>query len=144
MMSGMELRTYDESTHFERALDRFRIAVAERDRRVPEGDGDIVLDVAVKRFEFTYEIAWKALRRVIDYLGVDARAPRLVFKEAFAQALLAEEKVWLDMIEMRNLSSRAYDENEISRIVRELDRHVAAFEALREKLGKKLSFPAGR
>jgi len=134
-----ELRAQDGLMYFERALERFRILVAERERWVAEGNGDIVLDVAAKRFEFTYEMAWKALKRVLDYLGIDARAPRSVFKEAFAQGLLGDEQVWLDMIEMRNLSSHVYDELEISRILVELERYLAAFESLQTQLRKTLS-----
>ena len=133
-----ELRAQDGLMYFERALDRFRILVTERDRWVAEGNGDIVLDVAAKRFEFTYEMAWKALKRVLDYLGIDARAPRPVFKEAYAQGLLADEKVWLDMIEMRNLSSHVYDEHEISRILLELERYLVAFESLLSRLRQTL------
>jgi len=129
-----ELRAQDGLMYFERALDRFRIVVKERDRWVAEGNGDIVLDVAANRFEFTYEMSWKALKRVLDYLGIDARSPRLVFREAYAQGLLAEEQVWLDMIEMRNLSSHIDDEHEIAQIIEKLDRYLAAFDALLDKL----------
>ena len=128
------LRAEDGLIYFSRALDRFRIIVAERERWIREGNGDIVLDVAAKRFEFTYEMAWKALKRLLDYLGIDARAPRPVFKEAFIQGLLEDEEVWLDMIEMRYLSSHVYDEHEISRILTQLERYLAAFENLREKI----------
>jgi nucleotidyltransferase substrate binding protein (TIGR01987 family) len=133
-----QLRAQDGLMYFERALDRFRIVVAERDRWIAEGNGDIVLDVAAKRFEFTYEMAWKSLKRFLDYLGIDARAPRLVFKEAYAQGLLADEHVWLDMIEMRNLSSHVYDEHEISRILLELERYLAAFDSLLGRLRQAL------
>ena len=136
-----ELRAQDGIMYFERALERFRIVVAERDRWVAEGNGDIVLDVAVKRFEFTYEMAWKALKRFLDYLGIDARAPRPVFKESYAQGLLSDEQVWLDMIEMRNLSSHVYDEQEISRILLELERYLAAFDSLLKQLRKTLTPP---
>lgn len=136
-----ELRAQDGLMYFERALERFRIVVAERDRWVAEGNGDIVLDVAVKRFEFTYEMAWKALKRFLDYLGIDARAPRPVFKEAYAQRLLFDEQVWLDMIEMRNLSSHVYDEQEVSRILSELERYLAAFNSLLKQLRQTLAPP---
>jgi nucleotidyltransferase substrate binding protein (TIGR01987 family) len=138
-----ELRALDGLMYFERALERFRIVVTERDRWVAEGNGDIVLDVAVKRFEFIYEMAWKALKRTLDYIGIDARAPRPVFKEAFAQGLLAEEQVWLDMIEMRNLLLHVYDEHEISRILTELERYLAAFDALLAQLQKTLPADIG-
>ena len=137
-----ELRAQDGLMYFERALERFRIVVTERNRWVEEGNGDIVLDVAAKRFEFTYEMAWKALKRVLDYLGIDARAPRPVFKEAYAQGLLEDEKVWLDMIEMRNLSSHVYDEHEISRILSELERYLAAFDALLARLNDVIPNPS--
>jgi nucleotidyltransferase substrate binding protein (TIGR01987 family) len=137
--ASKELRAQDGLMYFQRALERFRIVVTERDHWLADGHGDIVLDVAVKRFEFTYEMAWKALKRLLDYLGIDVRAPRLVFKEAFAQGLLAEEQVWLDMIEMRNLSSHIYDEQEISKILAELERYLAAFEALQAQLSKMLA-----
>ena len=133
-----EFRAQDGLMYFERALNRFRIVVAERDRWVAEGNGDIVLDVAAKRFEFTYEMAWKALKRVLDYLGIDARAPRPVFKEAYAQGLLADEQVWLDMIEMRNLASHVYDEHEISRILVELEHYLSAFDSLLSRLRQAL------
>lgn len=129
-----ELRSQDGMMYFERALERFRIVVTEREQWKAHGNGDIVLDVAVKRFEFTYEMAWKALKRVLDYLGIDARSPRQVFKEAFAQGLLTEEAVWLDMIEMRNLSSHVYDEHEIASILGKLDKFLEVFDGLRLKL----------
>ena len=134
-----ELRAQDGLMYFERALERFRIVAEEREQWAAEGHGDIVLDVAVKRFEFTYEMAWKALKRILDYLGIDTRAPRPIFKEAYAQGLLNDEQVWLDMIEMRNLSSHIYDEHEISRILVELERYLAAFDALLAKLKQILS-----
>lgn len=74
-----------------------------------------------------------------DYLGIDARAPRPIFKEAFAQGLLDEEQVWLDMIEMRNLPSQVYDEHEISRILDQLERYLHAFDGLKSRLQKTLS-----
>ena len=60
------------------------------------------------------------------------------FKEAYAQGLLADEQVWLDMIEMRNLSSHVYDEHEISRILLELERYLAAFDSLLSRLRQTL------
>lgn len=125
-----DLRVQDGLLYYRRALDRFRLVITERPRWIEEGNGDIVLDVAAKRFEFTYEMAWKALKRLLDFLGIDARTPRAIFKEAYAQGLITDEQVWLDMIEMRNLSSHIYDEHEISRLLTQLERFLSAFEQL--------------
>jgi len=86
-------------------------------------------------------MAWKALKRFLDYIGIDARAPRPVFKEAYAQGLLFDEQVWLDMIEMRNLSSLVYDEQEVSRILSEIERYLEAFDSLLKQLRQTLTSP---
>ena len=138
------LRAEDGLMYFERALERFRIVVTERERWVAEGIGDVVLDVAAKRFEFTYEMAWKALKRLLDFLGIDAKSPRSVFIEAFAQGLLADQQVWLDMIEVRNLTSHVYDEQEVSRILVDLERFLAAFDTLLGQLKTVMARYAGQ
>ena len=132
------LRAEDGLYNFSNALNRFSEAIHIKDELYREGFSDIYLDILVKRFEFTYEMAWKALKRYLDYLGFDAKSPRGVFKEAYAQGILDEEQVWLDMIEMRNLSSHIYDESEISTMVDEAKRFLKAFEALRDYLEDKL------
>lgn len=136
--STKELRVQDGLLYYRRALERFRLVIKEKSRWIEEGNGDIVLDVAAKRFEFTYEMAWKALKRLLDYQGVDARSPRAIFKEAYAQRLIADEQVWLDMIEIRNLSSHIYDEHEISRLLSQLDRFLSAFDQLLDSIEKQM------
>ncbi len=132
--ASKELRVQDGLLYYRRALDRFRLVISERPRWIEEGNGDIVLDVAAKRFEFTYEMAWKALKRLLDFLGIDARTPRAIFKEAYAHGLITDEQVWLDMIEMRNLSSHIYDEHEISPLLTQLERFLTAFEQLLDQI----------
>ena len=73
-----------------------------------DGYGDVYLDLAVKRFEFTYEMSWKAVMRYLQYLGLDCCSPRECIMEAYAQTVIEDEKIWLDMIEMRNITSDTY------------------------------------
>ena len=95
-----------------------------------EGYGDIYLDLAVKRFEFTYEMAWKAIRRCLDYLGIEARSPRACFKEAYSQGLITNEVVWLEMIEQRNLTSHVHNQDEVRGILSRLYEYLKHFEQL--------------
>jgi len=128
------LRFEDGLMYFRRALERFQVVINERERWIAEGNGDIVSDIAAKRFEFTYEMTWKALKRWLDFQGIDARSPRAVFKEAFALGVLTDEQTWLDMIEMRNLSSHVYDENDVSGLLDQLERFNGAFVALLNRI----------
>lgn len=135
--ASKKLRFEDGLYNFRRALDRFSSAIKRRDELYREGFGDIFLDLAVKRFEFTYEMAWKAIKRYLDYLGIESLSPRSCFRDAYQQGLIEDQGVWLEMIEQRNLSSHVYSEIEIEGILSRLDTYRQAFENLREALDGK-------
>lgn len=132
------LRTEDGLYNFTNALKKLDTAIAQKDILANEGFGDIYLDLIVKRFEFTYEMCWKALKRYLDYVGIDAKSPRMVFKEAFAQSLITDENIWLDMIEQRNLSSHIYDEHQIQEILDKIKDYSEAFNKIKSMIEKEL------
>ena len=136
--SGKKLRFEDGLYNFRRAFERYDEAVTRRQEFERDGFGDIYLDLAVKRFEFTFEMAWKAVKRCLDYLGIECLSPRGCLKEAFAQRLIANETIWLDMIEQRNLTSHVYDESEIVEILGKLSEYREAFAGLLESLEQRL------
>lgn len=67
-------------------------------------------DGVIQRFEFTYELAWKTLKRVLALKGIEANSPRDVFREAARQNLIDDPLVWFDFIQKRNLMSHVYNE----------------------------------
>ena len=71
----------------------------------------------IQCFEYTFELAWKTLQ---DYLtekfGYDVKGPRPVLEQAFADGLIKDGVVWLDMLKKRNLTSHLYDENTVLEI----------------------------
>lgn len=129
-----ELRAEDGLHNFSNALDRFASVIDRKTEFERDGFGDVFLDLIVKRFEFTYEMAWKALKRYLEFLGLDPKAPRMVFKEAFAQQIITDEEVWLDMIEQRNLTSHVYDELEVACILERTHEYQRAFLDLKTKI----------
>lgn len=132
--ANKQLRAEDALHNFSRALDRFAAAVAQRDELAKEGFADIYPDLVMQRFEFTYEMAWKAIKRYLSFSGIECANPRGCFQEAYAQGLIADEGVWLDMIEKRNVSSHTYDESGIQVILEVVESYRAAFEALKKRL----------
>ena len=136
--STKKLRAEDGLYNFSNALDRFANIVDRYDEFKRDGLEDVYLDLVVKRFEFTYEMSWKATKRYLEFLGFDPKSPRATFKEGYAQKLLDDDGVWLDMIEQRNISSHIYDESEIREILEKKDIFKDAFLALRSKLKKHL------
>jgi nucleotidyltransferase substrate binding protein (TIGR01987 family) len=132
--SDKKLRFEDGLHNYQKAVERFAEVVDRREEFYREGFGDIYLDLVVKRFEFTYEMSWKAIKRYLDFIGMSCINPRSCFQEAYAQKLISEESIWLDMIEQRNLSSHIYDENEIKGILLKIGGYKTAFEQLFAKL----------
>ena len=131
-------RFEDGLYNFRKALEKFRKAVTGKDEYYNQGFGDIYLDLIVKRFEFAYEMSWKALKRYLDYIGIGCTGPRMCFKEALTQRVIEHEDIWIDMIEQRNLASHVYDEDEIKEILGKIVDYKEAFEGLFSRLEERL------
>jgi len=132
------LRAEDGLYNFTNALDKFINIVDRKVEFDQQGFADVYLDIVVKRFEFTYEMAWKALKRNLSFLGIEAKNPRMVFKEAYLQNLLEDEAIWLNMIDQRNISSHIYDEFEIKNILTKTENYKQAFIKLQENITKSI------
>jgi nucleotidyltransferase substrate binding protein (TIGR01987 family) len=137
--ASKKLRAEDGLLNFSQALDKFSSAIKSEDEIKNQGFEDIFLDLIVKRFEFTFEMAWKSLKRYLEYLGFSPKSPRATFKEAYAQEIIKDEKIWLLMIEQRNTSSHIYDESEISEILEFLEEYQKAFLELNKEISKGLN-----
>lgn len=134
------LRAEDAIYNYSRALTKLIEGHGALPTLIDSGLQDIYLDLIVKRFEFTFEMSWKAIKRTLSMMGIeDVRSPRACFKEAFAQALLIDQVIWLDMIEMRNLSSHTYDESEMLQLKDKLPSYIEAFQYLLNQLELQLN-----
>lgn len=65
-------------------------------------------DGVIQRFEFTFELLWKALKIFLEYQGIDIKTPRDSLKEAFRVEIIDDEEIFLDMLEDRNRTSHIY------------------------------------
>lgn len=78
-----------------------------------DGKNDIIRDSLIQRFEFTYELTHKTLREFMSYLGVtlENSFPRTIFKKAYVNNLISDDKVWINLLEDRNSTSHIYNES---------------------------------
>ncbi len=74
---------------------------------------DTVRDGMIQRFEFTFELGWKALKEYMVDAGAQSamQFPKQVLREAYAAELIGSESVWLDMLNARNMTSHIYDDH---------------------------------
>ena len=98
-------------------------------------DKAVYRDSAIQRFEIAFDLSWKALREKLRAeFGVDATSPKKAFQEGFKQGILANDPLWLDLIETRNLTTHAYSEAFAEKTVLQLPQALVIFEKLLWKL----------
>ncbi len=78
-----------------------------------DGKNEIIRDSLIQRFEFTYELTHKTMKEFMKYLGVtlENSFPRTIFKKAYVNNLISNDKVWINLLEDRNSTSHIYNEN---------------------------------
>lgn len=113
MMTKEQLLLKWEDYH--KALHRLEIALTKT-----LDEDDLYLDATIQRFEFTFELAWKLMKAVLEYEGIEATSPRSSIREAWKQHLIGDAEKWLDMQVKRNLSSHTYNEETAQDIYRHI------------------------
>ena len=71
-------------------------------------NSDLTRDGAIQRFEYTFELCWKTMRRVLRMKGSEVNHPRDVFREAAAEKMIQDPKSWFLFLEMRNKTTHIY------------------------------------
>jgi len=124
----LQKERFRERLHlFRRAVDRLANALA-------QPKNEFLRDSAIQRFEFTFELAWKVLKEYLELQGLEARSPKAAIRGAFQVGLLPEDPGWLEMLELRNLTSHTYDEALAERIYGELPNALERFRQLLQRL----------
>lgn len=104
----------------------------------------VIRDGVIQRFEFTYELAHKTLRR---YLSMTAASPELIDKMIFPDLirtgneqglLLSDWPVWKGYRQSRNDTSHTYDEEKAFRVIDKMPAFLEEARFLLEQLQKRI------
>lgn len=99
----------DNQRPIERKNDLLR-AVTRLEEACAQPFSSFICAAVIQRFEFCWELAWKALKLRLQELGVEALNPRDVFREALTSGLIHDGNGWSEAQKKRNLTSHTYDE----------------------------------
>jgi nucleotidyltransferase substrate binding protein (TIGR01987 family) len=105
------------------ALERFKDVMQHPDLE----KNTYMRDAAIQRFEFTIELFWKVLKKVLHYEKVETTTPRDVLNKAFQYKLIDDEAIWLKMLDDRNNTSHVYNEKDAERIFVHIKSYLPIF-----------------
>jgi len=92
--------------NLERAIERLEEALA------APADTPFIVDATIQRFEFAFELCWKAMKGFLELetSSADLGTARAVLKTAYAAGWIDDEVGWIDLLAMRNATSHVYNE----------------------------------
>ena len=127
---------------FSKAVDRLAEGLA---RYQTDTTDDQIRDGLIQRFEFTYELSHKMLKRFLEEISP---SPETIDQAAFSdlirmgneQGLLKSEwKIWRYFRDIRNITSHTYDLAKAIEVVEGIPAFLAETEHLRERLTQRLA-----
>jgi len=118
----------------QRRLGMLGQALARLDEGLDRREDSIVRDACIQRFEFTFEMAWKAVQAHATAEGLECVSPRDCFRTAFRLGLVDHDPRWMGMVEDRNRTTHTYDEKAAREIYQALPDYARMMRQLLDRL----------
>jgi nucleotidyltransferase substrate binding protein (TIGR01987 family) len=80
---------------------------------VSASESTLMRDGIIQRFEYTFELSWKTMKRYLEMYGieqVDKLKNRDFFRSCYEAGLIRDPLVWFDFLQDRNQTSHTYDQ----------------------------------
>lgn len=114
---------------FRQSLERFR-EILKQEKTVANRDS------AIKRFEFTSELAWKTIQKFLREQKIACRSPKECLEAAFQFGLVADDPLWMEALEDRNKTVHTYDEKFADEVYGRLPNYLKIFTLLGDKISR--------
>jgi nucleotidyltransferase substrate binding protein (TIGR01987 family) len=102
------------------SIEPLKKALRSLEKAVAQPLNEFTRDSVVQRFEFTFELSWKNLKR---YLEVDKPladdSVKGILREAHQRKLISNLDQWFSFQKSRNLTSHTYNEDTAEEVYRE-------------------------
>ena len=127
----------DREKELAHSISRFRKALDRLTKALAKEESDLKADASIQRFEFTFELVWKTIKRALLVEGIICKTQRECLKESFRLRLISDEENWLAILDDRNAMSHIYSEEEARIIYTRLPDYRQVFENLFTAISKR-------
>lgn len=101
---------------------------------------DFVRDAIIQRFEYTYELSWKTLRRYFkENQNADEFHIKNIWREAAKHGLIDESECWFEFHKARNRTSHTYSRKVADQVIAEAIKFNAEVSKLIARLESKIA-----
>lgn len=114
----------------------FQQAVERLEDALQQEKNEYMRDSAIQRFEFTFDLAWKTLKAVLEEEGVICSSPKSCLQAAYRNGLVGYDTIWLEMLKMRNETTHTYNQSTAEIVYAELPKYMTVFKELANRLQK--------
>lgn len=128
-MSSVDFSSFEKALYsLDKVLKRSLVNIEDEDLR----------DACIQRFEYTYELSIKMLRRVLEQSisleELDLMNFQDFIRTGAEKGLIADPKQWFEFRKMRNTTSHGYDEAKAKEIYQRLQLFIQHVQDLLKKL----------
>jgi len=110
---------------------QFQKALSRLEEILEHEKSEIVRDASIQRFEFTFDLAWKVIKAILEEeKGVVCTSPKECFKEAYRNKMLEYDNFWLKMTDLRNKTTHFYKEETAEDVYEMIPQMVEYFRKL--------------
>lgn len=114
---------------------QYRQALKTFSNILKEEETDIIRDASIKRFEYTFDLAWKLLKVYLkEKEGIQCRSPKSCFRQAYKVGVIDYDDFWLELTDLRNRAVHTYEEDFADSLYEELSKTLNYFEELNKKV----------
>lgn len=122
---------------FKATVEEFQEALEAFEKVLGMEKNDVVRDSAIKRFELTFELAWKTAKAFLeDYRNVRCASPQMCFRELFNHGIIDYDENWIEMAKWRNEAVHTYKEELAEELYLKLPKTLPYFKTLLLKMKK--------
>ena len=122
----------------EEAIEKqYAMAVANFEKVLKEKKSEFIRDAAILRFELTFDLAWKCLKRYLQSKkNTICLSPKDCFREGYAKGIITYEDKWIKLADERNAAVHTYKKELAEALYEKLPEFLKLFKELEKALKK--------